>query len=239
MLETVGGQQMRQVPEFGDMRNKGFCVHCGGPYETDDHAPSKVLLDRPYPQNLPVVPACAACNESFSRDEEYLACLLECVLAGHADPAHIHRASIAEKLRRQPALLHRLASARREGAGGAEWAVETDRARRVILKLARAHAAFEMNEPRLDEPTRIRMSPLTLMSERERLTFEGGPGPLTLLPEVGSRALSRLLVVGDEVFAEGWLVVQPERYRYLVTFDPALTVKMVIREYLACEVSWN
>lgn len=114
--------------------------------------------------------------------------LLECVLAGHADPEHIARASIAAKLRRQPALLRRLAAARREGARGAEWAVETDRARRVILKLARAHAAFEMNEPRLDEPTRIRISPLPLMSERDRATFEGGPSPLALLPEVGNQA---------------------------------------------------
>ena len=87
---------MRQVPDYADERRKGFCVHCGGPYETDDHMPSKVFLDRPYPENLPVCPACATCNEGFSKDEEYLACLLECVLAGDTDPQKIGRPSMCQ-----------------------------------------------------------------------------------------------------------------------------------------------
>ncbi|MEN9493073.1 MAG: hypothetical protein RJA63_3522, partial [Pseudomonadota bacterium] len=36
---------MQQFRCYGDDRNKGFCVHCGGPGETVDHVPSKVLLD--------------------------------------------------------------------------------------------------------------------------------------------------------------------------------------------------
>ena len=43
---------MQQLRCYGDDRNKGFCVHCGGPSETVDHVPSKVLLDEPYPENL-------------------------------------------------------------------------------------------------------------------------------------------------------------------------------------------
>jgi len=35
---------MRQVPDFEDDGRRGFCVHCGGPGETDDHMPSKVLV---------------------------------------------------------------------------------------------------------------------------------------------------------------------------------------------------
>jgi len=44
---------MKQLQCYGDSRNKGFCVHCGGPDETRDHVPAKVLLDEPYPENLP------------------------------------------------------------------------------------------------------------------------------------------------------------------------------------------
>ena len=79
---------MQQLPNDGDQRNQGFCVHCGGPEETRDHTPSKAFLDRPLPENLPVAPACFACNNGFAADEEYVACLLECgrvpaEVAGH------------------------------------------------------------------------------------------------------------------------------------------------------------
>ena len=49
---------MQQLRCYGDDRNKGFCVHCGGPSETVDHVPSKVLLDEPYPENLMAASAC-------------------------------------------------------------------------------------------------------------------------------------------------------------------------------------
>jgi hypothetical protein len=80
---------MEQIPNFGDTRSQGFCVHCGGPDESKDHIPSKVLLDEPFPENMHVCACCFRCNNDLSADEEYLACFLECVLAGDADPAVI------------------------------------------------------------------------------------------------------------------------------------------------------
>jgi hypothetical protein len=68
---------VQQFKYYGDRRNKGFCVHCGGPDETDDHVPSKVLLDEPYPENLIVCSSCLSCNNALSIDETYLACLIE------------------------------------------------------------------------------------------------------------------------------------------------------------------
>jgi hypothetical protein len=38
---------------------------------TADHIPPKLLLARPYPNNLPTVPACRTCNASFQADDEY------------------------------------------------------------------------------------------------------------------------------------------------------------------------
>jgi hypothetical protein len=230
---------MRQVMNFGDLRNQGFCVHCGGPYETDDHMPSKVFLDRPYPENLPVSPACAECNESFSRDEEYLACLLECVIAGEVNPDVVGRENISRKLRRQPALAARLAAARRLDGETVVWEAEVARVRNVILKLARGHAAFELNEPQLDDPLSMRFLPLSAMSIGERQSFEQEQASPAIWPEVGSRAMNRLIAVDGEVFEEGWLLVQEGRYRYRVLQDDGLRVKIVIREYLAAEVRWG
>ena len=62
---------MRHFASYGDDRNKGFSVHCGGPDETKDHVPSKVLLDEPPPTNVFVSPACF--NDALAPDEEYLA----------------------------------------------------------------------------------------------------------------------------------------------------------------------
>ena len=68
------------VENFGDVRQTQFCVHCGGPTETKDHAPSKVFLDHPYPLTKPTLPSCGECNNGFSDDEEYLSAFVECVV---------------------------------------------------------------------------------------------------------------------------------------------------------------
>ena len=77
---------MESIYEFVDERQKSWCIHCGGwiaQLETNrDHAPSKSLLQKPYPENLPVMQVCKECNSGFSRDEEYLAAFLGAVLTG-------------------------------------------------------------------------------------------------------------------------------------------------------------
>jgi hypothetical protein len=230
---------MRQVKDYGDDRQKGSCVHCGGPYETDDHMPSKVFLDRPLPENLPVSPSCANCNEGFSKDEEYLACLLECVLAGSTDPDRIGRPSIARKLRDQPALQARLDTARYSEGGALTWRTEPERVQNVIMKLARGHAAFEWNEPRLDDAVSISITPLPSMTRQQREAFEHEAPSPAVWPELGSRGMMKMLVLDNDVFEEGWQLVQEGLYRYRVQQDGGLRVKLVIREYLAGEVCWD
>lgn len=230
---------MRQLRSYGDDRNKGFCVHCGGPGETVDHVPSRVLLDEPYPENLMAASACLKCNNGLSLDEEYLACLLECVIAGDAVPEKLHRAKIARILQENSSLLTRLQRARAGGAAGPIWAPENDRVNRVVLKLARCHAAFELNEPQLQEPSHLGIKPLSLMTDDERTAFERDDEGFDVWPEVGSRAMQRVLVAGTDAFDEGWLVVQEGNYRFRTSQANGLTVKIVLREYLGCEVVWD
>jgi hypothetical protein len=226
---------VQQLPDYGDERNKGWCVFCGGAMETRDHAPSRVLLDEPYPENLPVLACCHECNQSFSLDEEYLACLIECARTGSVAQAQAARPKIAKILARKPALESRLAGARRETAEGILWEPEDERVRNVIVKLARAHIAYEQNEPQLDEPASVAIVPLCSMYEEVRDEFEASPNT-GLWPEVGSRAMHRILVGAEGDYP--WIEVQPGRYRYLVATGPAL-VRMVIAEYLAAEVAWD
>ena len=226
---------MQQLPNFGDDRNKGWCVFCGGPEETRDHAPSRVLLDEPYPDNLPVLACCRSCNTSFSLDEEYLACLIECARTGSVEQARTARPKIARILARKTSLESRLAAARCETADGILWKPEDERVRNVIVKLARAHVAYEQNEPQLDEPANLSIIPLCAMTDESRDEFEASPNS-GLWPEVGSRAMHRILVGAEGDYP--WMDVQPGRYRYLVATGPAL-VRIVIAEYLAAEVVWD
>lgn len=231
---------MKQLQCYGDSRNKGFCVHCGGADETRDHVPPKVFLDEPYPENLPVCPSCFKCNNASSIDEEYVACLLECILAGEPDVAKIRRSKVARLLDEKPLLLERLRQCRSVTDGVPAWGPEIDRVKAVIVKLARGHAAYELNEPKTGKPRYVRFIPLPEMSQAEQDEFEEiGSAVVAPWPEVGSRALQRLLIAGADVYEEGWVVVQEGNYRFRTSQEDGLIVQMVIRDYLACQVGWE
>ncbi len=57
-------------------------------------------------------------------------------------------------------------------------------------------------------------------------------------PEVGSRAMQRMLIA-DDAYAGGWITVQDGRYRFLAVAEGSLMVRGVISEYLAFEVIWE
>jgi hypothetical protein len=228
---------MIQTPTYGDERQLAFCAFCGGETGTRDHCPSRVLLDEPYPENLPVVPACAKCNSRFSADEEYLACLIACVVAGSTEPSKIVRLKIRRILTDSPALRARLERARVESPNGVVFTPEHERVSTVVTKLAQGHALFELHEPCPEPPDGIHITPLGLMSEHERETFES-PAPPGGWPEVGSRALQRLVVAESQPEAP-WLVVQSGLYRFHASADCRVSIRIVINEYLACLVHWD
>lgn len=224
---------------FSDERFAAFCVYCGGEPSTADHVPSKVLLDEPYPNNLPVVQACEACNNRFSADEPYLACLVECALTGSVDPDSVHRPKIKRSLTERPGLASLIWSCRHEDAcGNVHWEADANRVRNVVLKLARGHAAFEYSEPQLEEAERVSFLSISVLSAEQLRSFETPPVE-TVWPEIGSRAFLRAVVLNSVVaFNDGWQVVQPGRYRYLVSHSRPMAVRFVLSEYLACEVVW-
>jgi hypothetical protein len=183
---------MRQYSNLGDKRRLASCIHCGGSTETRDHNPFKVFLDKPYPTNLPVVLACSMCNSGFSSDGEYVACLLDCVIAGTTEIARLPRKKIRDILSGKPALAARIARGRQQVGSEIAFSIEYDRIRNVVLKLARGHAAFDLNEPRTDEPSELYILPHHLMTPECSRELEARPA-LIMWPEVGSRAIQRIL----------------------------------------------
>lgn len=238
---------MERLPNYGDSRQSGFCVHCGGTTETRDHAPSKVFLDLPYPDYMPSLPCCEPCNRSFSGDEEYLAAFIDCVISGTTDPERVERTKVRKMLARNNKLRQRIERRRNEvdtaeGNKLIVWEPEEASVRNVIIKLARCHAAYELNEPQLDEPEHLSVMPLILMTQEQRDRFEGteaeGAVVLAGWPEVGSRAMQRLVIAGNAPYSAGWVIVQEGRYRFMALATGAVTIRGVLSEYLTYEVLW-
>lgn len=86
------------------------------------------------------------------------------------------------------------------------WRPENERVRKIVVKLARGHVAFEQNEPRLQAPASVSIVPLCLMTGEAREEFESSPDS-GLWPEVGSRAMHRVLEGAEGEFP--WIEVQP------------------------------
>lgn len=228
---------MKQIKPFGDDREFFFCAHCGGQTGTRDHIPSRVLLDTPYPENLPVVPCCQACNASFSSDEEYFAAFIDCALVGQTEPTIHHRPKVQAILERQPMLVESIqASVRHLPSRALAGPPNRPRLENVVLKLARGHAAFELHAPQLEPPTAVYIAAVTKMTDGEVAAFEAVPES-GLFPEVGSRAMIRMFRNG--VRGASWINVQHGRYRFLACPGAPLLIRLVLSEFLFCEVIWE
>lgn len=228
---------MEQLRSFADERLVASCVHCGGTTETRDHCPSRVLLDEPHPENLPYLPACASCNSGFSLDEEYFACLVECARTGSVEA--VRRPKVRRILEHSPALATRLIQARSLTDSGGTWfSLEQNRVNNVVLKLARGHAAYELSEPHYEKPSHFMITPLHILTPEARDHFETPPATFGW-PEVGSRAMQRMGVAFSTPGISPWIYVQSGQYRYLAVAEGAVLIRIVISEYLACEVLWD
>ena len=225
---------------FIDERLKGHCAYCGAVSDTRDHTPSKVLLDEPYPDNLPVTGACSKCNGGFSADEEYLSCLLECVIHGRTAPDERFREKVATTLKARPAIAERIESGRQINENNnLVWQPEWYRVKNVVLKLARGHMAYELGLQHIEEPIIVDIVPIPSMTEEEFEAFNSlDDNAESPYPEIGSRAFVNCLT-GKPTAYSGWHAVQEGRYRYAIGQSVGDWVKFVLSEYLACRVVWE
>lgn len=231
---------LRQIKTYSDERLDQICSYCGNTViESRDHVPSKILLNDPFPENLPVVPSCAKCNQDFSLDEEYFACSIESILRGTTDIDKLHRQKIKSVFEKRPALQQRIEKSFTFQDGQLHFKYEQDRFLKVATKLAKGHAKYEISEPQFDDPTSISIKPLTLMTEKEIDDFFSSYY-INKLPEVGSRAVQNLLISGNNTVHSHWITVQDNTYKYSVIDDMGmLIVRIVVWDYLVIEVIWD
>ncbi len=239
---------MERIEKFVDNRQKSWCIHCSRPLTeleaTEDHVPTKSLLHRPRPHNLPVVTICRDCNNGFALDEQYAVTLLSCVLAGSTDPEKQSNTSAARALSKSVALRAMIERSKRElpAAGGETriiWQPDVDRIHRVVLKKRARPCLLRIWRTEDGSSVLVWSSPLESMAEHERQEFDGrgAAGGFASWPEVGSRMMTRIATGLD--MDGGWVVVQDGIYRYGVDHTDGLRVRSIVWEYLATEVIWE
>lgn len=239
---------MEQIKPLSDNRLIQGCVYCGGLADTRDHVPSKCLLepDPEYPTNLPVVGCCNSCNQSFSRDEQYVVCLIESVLCGSSDPEKIPRPSVSKIMRKTPSLRARIESSKTLVDGQVAFTPEAARIDNVMLKLARGHAAYELSKPCRTDPDGFWCRPVSLIPENELFDFNSPEQP-QIFGEVGSRNMQRFSLMSldmidgsrESFLMNSWIEVQKNLYRYQAIHGiDGIVIRIVISEYIACQAVW-
>lgn len=240
---------MKQIPQHADERLTaeldGRCLYCRKSFSEEvirsvDHTPSKALLRKPYPENLPTVDACAKCNNDYSDAEQYVRVFLACVLVGSADPSAQTDSAVQSALTRDARLRAEMVAAMRETLPGEPmmWEPDQKRLSRVLVKNARGHLWYEHAEHRPQQPT-VAYAALESLTDERHEAFENPSDVNTdVLPEVGSRALQR--VFSGDAF-DGWTYVQDDFYRFAIDHldSGAVRVRSVISEYLATVVLWT
>jgi len=230
---------MIQRDKYSDRRYDGMCSYCGGNGNTKDHVPSKVLLDEEYPTNMHKVDCCFECNQSFSSDEVYFACLIECIIHGSTNPEEISRPKIKRILTKKEHLRRKISESMSVHGDTHVFQIDEKAVENVLMKLARGHAAFEASQPRLNPPSFFGYKPLHLMTEQERECFISAQ-ETEIFPEVGSRLFNQLVLDNSNTPFSSWITVQENAYLYMVTSQISrFSVKLIIWDYLAAEAIWE
>lgn len=225
-----------------------YCVYCGDKADTREHCPSRAFLNKPYPTDLPTVPACKHCNNGFSADEQYTKAYIN-YLYEYYENGNKNIFSSSDEDRRENV------DAKRSVEKFVQTPCSDEKLMRIFTKLAVCHATYEISAGYYSQDhtitiTRIAYGIKPLIEEVEWQELERVKIISDeISPEIGSRAFRNIYVV--EMKAEttdeeehrvsmlliDWVDVQEGYYKYQVYFkNGQVWVKMIIRDFLYCEV---
>ncbi len=231
-----------------------YCIYCGEESDTREHAPSRVFLNKPYPEDLPVLPACKICNNGFSEDELYTEIYIDSMkyLSGYIQFLSKEN---QERMYKSSAFLD-AQSDLANYYNGSEMAPNA-KVVRILNKLAVGHMVYELSEGYTSEET-LQLESVTYRFSFDLTSEEKGQFDSIifmsdkLLPSLGSRVFERinilelnLVAMEDEndkknmpLIIMNWNDIQEANYKYIAWHenDDTFHIKMVIHEFLYAEV---
>lgn len=176
-----------------------YCVYCGKRSHTREHAPSRVFLNKPYPEDdLPVLPSCERCNNGFSNDELYTEVYIASMkyLSGYADSLSEHN---QEHMYLNTAFLDAQNDLSKYYNG--ESISTNGKVVRILTKLAVCHMVYELSEGycvdnACIEPTSVSYSFAFDMSADEKKQYDNFIFMNDKqVPEIGSRVFDKIFVL--------------------------------------------
>lgn len=221
---------------------KNGCVYCSKPASTREHVPSQTFLIEPIPDNLPTLPACFECNNGFSEDELYVACFLD-IFKMYVYGDCSRKVETDRRLAKFEKLCTTIGEQLKVEDGKVYYHVDEERLLRILLKLAKGHAAFEVDYLSFDDTdTDFAYDFIFNLDEETVADFEAIEVS-EKYPEIGSRGMLIFQNVdtGDAVTIAQWNEVQENQYRYQVSQNDKgeTVVKLVIFEFLYCKVTFK
>ncbi len=229
--------------------SKMYCVYCGNIADTREHCPSRTFLNKPYPTNLPTVPACRRCNNGFSEDEKYTSTyinyLYEYYENSREDIFKLNDLNARENV-----------DAKLAAEKFVQKPCSDERLIRIFSKLAMCHATYEISQGYYIQDHTISIDRISygikpligtdtwqVLERAEIISNE-------IFPEIGSRAFRNIYVVEINtetidnqyytipVLLMDWVDVQDGCYKYQVYIkNNQVWIKMIIRNFLYCEVT--
>ncbi|MGD6940973.1 hypothetical protein ACQCT6_02900 [Cytobacillus gottheilii] len=222
------------------------CIYCGEAANTREHIPSKVFLEKPYPSNLYIVPACIDCNNSFSADELFLSIFISWKKHKYTMNKHNVDIDLSEKLKKHNETLKKIIRLlildKNEEV--------KQKVEKILYKLAIGHAVYELSEGFFRDSQNFETSiKYTFLEEMTPHEVNDFTTPFILndypLPEIGSRVYERIMVVEYKqdylhklrMLMLDWVDVQDDIYTYTAyIFGSTIKVKMVFLNYFFAEI---
>ncbi len=80
---------------------KKTCYNCGGPADTKDHIPPKIIFPKGCGKNLITVPSCCKCNHAMSLNDQYFGAILSTAVTRSGASLDVWNQKVQPQLRRK------------------------------------------------------------------------------------------------------------------------------------------
>lgn len=227
---------------YWDKKSSHGCIYCGRLAETREHIPSKVFLNKPYPENLFTIPACYECNNGYSLDEEYTVCCIETLKSISYDTP------LNERIRKiydiKPDLKQLIASQITKDANHTLVSFDENRICRILNKLAVCFVGYEFDSLQFSEASNVWFDFVPNLSTVFIQQFLQS-STASIIPELSSRFSSdycEFIISKDSNTVEimyDWITVQEKQFLYQVAIEGrGILVKMVIADFLFAKIEF-
>lgn len=227
------------------------CIYCGDFADTREHCPSRTFLQEPRPCDLPVLPACKKCNNSFSADELYVKTYIEHMKATWLG----NKVDVKDKLKTNPQVIKAQEKVNEILKTGK--IVFDNKIGLILEKLAKCHCVYELTENYYSHEWELKNISYSFRSFVEENVWDSIERVeyITdcILPEIGSRCFRNIRVL--EAVMENidsnqetrqhlvlmWNIVQEGNYEYVAYLNchREMIVKIIIMDFLYAEITFG